>query len=122
MIIYACPDLMFASRISATARAHNCIARPARDLEMLQKRLDREDDGKPNEPVRVLIVDLGLEDTALEMIRQAKAHDSNITLIAYGSHVLTDLLQSAQQAGADRVMTNGSFASNLESIFASLAK
>lgn len=122
MIIYACPDLMFASRIGATARAHAQTARPVRDLEMLQKRLDRIDDGKPNDAVTVLIVDLGLEHTGLEMIQRTKTHDANIMIIAYGSHVLTDLLQSAQDAGADRVMTNGSFASNLESLFGSMTK
>lgn len=116
MIVYACPDLMFASRIAATARAYDRPARPARDMAMLQKRLDQVEDGKANEPVSLLIVDLGMNEVGLEMIRKTRSHDGDIAIIAYGSHVLTDLLQAAQDAGADRVMTNGSFTSNLETL------
>lgn len=122
MIIYCCPDLLFASKIKATADAEDIPSRPARNADMLQKRLDQVDDGKINDPVSLLIVDLGLEETALQMIRQAKQADPALPVVAYGSHMLTDQLQAARTAGADQVMTNGNFSANLPTVLTTLRR
>ena len=116
MIVYACPDLIFASRIRAATDALGYVARPARDAAMLQKRLDRIDDGKANQAVTLVIVDLGLGDAGLDMIAQVREHDALLPVIAYGSHVLTDLLAAARQRGATHVTTNGAFTNNLDKL------
>jgi hypothetical protein len=37
-------------------------------------------------------------------------------VLAFGSHVMTDLLQAARDRGADFVMSRGAFTSNLPDI------
>lgn len=118
MIVYCCTDLIFATKIRSTADSLEIISRPARDPAALQNRLDCVDDGKPNDPVTGVIVDLDLGDTALELIRQAKhqAGDTPPPIVAFGSHVMTALLQDAETAGADFVLPRSSFTANLPSI------
>ncbi len=62
------------------------------------------DDGKANGPVHAIMVDLDLADTAIALIQQAKQHATPPAVIAFGSHVATDLLQAARAAGADDVL------------------
>ena len=121
MIIYACPDLIFASRIRATTDALGYVSRPARGLVMLQKRLDRIDDGKPNDAVTLVIIDLGLGDVGLDMITAVRKHDDTLPVVAYASHVLTDVLAAASERGATQVTTNGAFTKNLEKILKEFA-
>jgi DNA-binding NtrC family response regulator len=83
---------------------------------MLQKRLDCVDDGKPNDPVALLLIDLDIGEPALELIKQARGHDADLPIIAWGPHVAVELLSSAGEAGASEVMTRGAFTSKLPEI------
>ncbi len=83
---------------------------------MLHKRLDRIDDGKPNDAVALLLIDLDLGEPALALIEQARGHDADLPIITWGPHVAVDLLSAAGQAGATEVMTRGSFTSKLPEI------
>ncbi len=116
MIVYCCPDLVFGSKIHSAAQALGIACRPARDAVALRNRLQQIDDGKLNEPVTGVIVDLGLGPAALEMIAQARQHHPAMPIVAYGSHLLTDLLARAREQGADFVMSNGQFAANLPDV------
>lgn len=116
MIIYCCADLIFATKVRSTCDALDAVSRPARNSEMLQKRLDQVDDGKANEPVTLLLVDLDIGEPALELIRQARSHNADLPIITWGPHVAVDLLKSAGDAGASEVMTRGSFTSKLPEI------
>ncbi|MEX0777459.1 MAG: hypothetical protein WD042_17275 [Phycisphaeraceae bacterium] len=116
MIIYCCPDLLFASKITATANALGASHRPARNAEMLRNRLNKVDDGKLNEAVTGVVVDLGLGDDALDLVRLVKEHDAALPVVVYGSHVAADRLAQARAAGADFVMANSQFAANLPAI------
>ena len=89
MIVYCCHDLLFATKIGSTAEAIGVPNRPARDGEALRKRLDRVDDGKINEPVTAVIIDLAMGATGLELLSQSKTHDTQLPVIAFGSHVAT---------------------------------
>ena len=109
MIIYACSDLFFATRIRSTADSLGVVTRPVRDGEALQRRLDQVDDGKANDPVRAVMVDLELGEAAVSLIRQAKQHTASPTVIAFGSHVAKDVLQTARTAGADQVLPRSAF-------------
>lgn len=116
MIIYCCADLIFATKVRSTCDALGVVSRPARNADMLQKRLDQVDDGKPNDPIKLLLVDLDIGEQALQLIEQARGCDPALPIIAWGPHVAVDLLNQAGQAGASNVMTRGSFTSNLPEI------
>lgn len=113
MIVYACADLIFATKIGSTAQALGVPARPARNAEMLRSRLDRVDDGRANDAVTCFMVDLDLGDTAIELIGEAAAHEPPIQIVAFGPHVMTQALRQAAEAGAGTVMTRGAFTSKL---------
>lgn len=83
---------------------------------MLQKRLDRVEDGKANDAMTLLLVDLDMGEPALELIQQARAHDAELPIITWGPHVAVDLLNQAGEAGATEVMTRGSFTQKLPEI------
>ncbi|MFI4861504.1 MAG: hypothetical protein ACIAXF_12590 [Phycisphaerales bacterium JB063] len=121
MIVYCCADLIFATKIQSTCDALGLTARPARNETMLQKRLDRVEDGKPNDAVRAVLIDLDKGEEAMPLITQCKAHATEPTVVAWGPHVLVDLLKQAKQAGADEVMTRGTFSANLPALLQQLS-
>ena len=116
MIVYCCTDLIFGTKIRSTAQAVGVPYRPARNVEMVQARLDRVEDGKWNEPVTCVMVDLDLDETALEIIRCVKASDADIHVIAFGAHVATQVLEAATESGADQVLPRSNFAANLPAL------
>lgn len=116
MIVYCCADLIFATKISSTCESLGVVSRPARNPEMLQKRLDRVDDGKPNDAVALVLVDLDIGESALELVKAARSHDTELPIIAWGPHVAVDLLNAAGEAGATHVMARGAFTSQLPQI------
>lgn len=123
MIIYRCADLLFATKVRSTADALGVPARPVRNPDMLQKRLDQVDDGKANGPVTGALI--GLDDEAAgqeaaKLIRQVKAFDPSIPVIAFAGHVETEALRAGADAGADRVMTNGQFTQSLPALLQEL--
>jgi DNA-binding NarL/FixJ family response regulator len=113
MIVYFCSDLFFATRVRSTSELLSVTARPVRDAAMLQARLDQVDDGRANEPVDALLVDLDTGEAGLAMIQQAKQHDPQVQVIAFGSHVAKDLLAAARDRGADQVMPRSAFTAQL---------
>lgn len=113
MIVYCCSDLIFATKISSTCDVLNVSSRPARNLDMLDARLDRVDDGKDHDAVTCVMVDLELGDFAFELIKQSVAHDSKPRVIAFGPHVMTGALAGAERVGADAVMARGAFTAQL---------
>lgn len=117
MILYAAADLIWASKIKATADALGVACRPARSLEMLEARL-------ADSPVAALLVDLDKGADALTLIRRAKAPrdgEPAVRVLAWGPHVAKDLLQAARDAGADEVLTRGAMDHNLQEILLALA-
>ena len=112
MIVYSCSDLIFATKIASTAEVLGVAARPARNVSMLRARLEQVDDGKANEPVTCVMVDLELGEAALELI-QAAAGFGGVEVIAFGPHVMTEALEAAAEAGAGLVMARGAFTARL---------
>ena len=108
MILYACTDLFFATRIRSTAETLGVATRPARDGEALAERLD-----DAREPVHAVMVDLELGEQANALIRQAKSYDAAPVVIAFGSHVAKEVLQAASDAGADHVLPRSAFTAKL---------
>lgn len=116
MIVYCCYDLIFATKIRATAEAVGVGSRPARDVQALENRLRCVDDGRLNEPVSAVLIDLDLGEDALTLIDTIKRYDTMIPVVAFGAHVATQLLQSAHDHGADFVMPRGQFTATLPTI------
>jgi hypothetical protein len=118
MILYAAADLLWATRIKATAEDAGVAARPVRSLEMLEARLADSD-------VRGLIVDLDAPELALELVTRMRdgrstAGDRSVRVLAFGPHVRADLFQRVREAGADRAMARGAFASSLDQVLTDL--
>ena len=120
MIVYCCSDLIFATKVRSTAEALGVVSRPVRNAEMLASRLNQVDDGKANQPVAAVFLDLEAGDHVLDMIGQAKQHNAALPVVVFASHVLIDLLHQARQRGADRVLTKGAFSGGLPDLIASV--
>jgi hypothetical protein len=125
MIVYACRDLIFAAKVRGAAEALGLESRPARDAAALQNRLLRVDDGKANSAVTGVVIDLELGEAALSLIRQAKTAvvggEVVPVVVAFGSHVETEMLGAAREAGADIVLPRSQFSANLPAILERLA-
>ena len=113
MIVYSCSDLIFATKIRSTAEALQIESRPARNIEMLQARLDRVDDGKANDPVTGVMIDLELGDFAFDLVKLAAGHEAAPHVIAFGPHVMVEALAGAQRVGAHESMARGGFTQRL---------
>jgi hypothetical protein len=122
MIVYCCHDLIFATKIHSTAEALGLVCRPARDVAALSARLDRVDDGKANDPVTGVVVDLTIGDMAFDLIDFAKRHPGAPTVIAFAPHVETRMLAEAERHGADRVLPRGAFTAQLPDLLCGLAQ
>ncbi|MBK7404366.1 MAG: hypothetical protein IPJ41_06945 [Phycisphaerales bacterium] len=112
MILYAASDLLWATRIKATAEAIGVAARPVRSEEMLLARL-------ADSPVRALIVDLETGDLGPRLIELVKAR-ANLPVLAFGPHVAIEAMDAARRAGADRVMARGAFSDRLADLLTTL--
>jgi hypothetical protein len=135
MILYLAADLIWASKIKATAESLGLACRPVRNMEMLEARLADCD-------VKALVVDLDVAEMAMEMVgrvkrqgqscrvaeqqmgdgeAKAKSGAGAIRVLAFGPHVARDALAAAQMAGADEVMTRGGFDHNMDQVLLRLA-
>lgn len=142
MILYLAADLLWASKIKATADALGLPCRPVRNMDMLEARL-------ADSPVKALIVDLDVAEMSLAMIGRVKgtghrasgigeessagASVSNdgqrsmpevsapIRVLAFGPHIEKNTLQAARDAGADDVLTRGAFDHHMDSVLTKLA-
>lgn len=118
MILYLAADLVWASKIKATANTLGLAARPVRSPEMLEARLADAD------PL-ALLLDLDAPDTALAMLARvrdpARPTARRLRVLAWGPHVAKDLLQRARDLGADEVLTRGAFDHAMEDILPRLA-
>jgi hypothetical protein len=89
-------DLMFSSRITATARAAGVVVLVVRDVQKL-----------PGQAGRLLIADLNL-DGAVPAAEQWKAQQQR-PVFGFVSHVDAETIAAARQAGLDQVMPRSQF-------------
>lgn len=111
MILYFAADLIWATRIKATAEQLGLAARPVRNPDMLAQRLA---DSAPT----ALIVDLETEQAGVDLIRALRADPDapRLRVLAFAPHVKKDLMQAARDAGADDVIPRGAFDHDLVDI------
>ncbi len=114
MLLYLAADLIWASKIKATADALGIPCRPVRTMEMLEARLADSD-------VRALIVDLDVPEMAMTMIGRVRQEQRRkIRVLAFGPHVAREELHAAKEAGADDVLTRGAFDRGMPEVLAGL--
>ena len=101
-------DLIFTSRIVATARAHGLTVMAAKTVEAL---LAKAKDAPP----AGVILDLHNPTLDVPELLIALMSLGSPRVIAYGSHVDTERLKAARQAGVDLVMPRSQFVAKLES-------
>jgi len=113
MLLYLAADLIWGTKIKATAAAVGVNARPVRTLEMLEARLG---DQTAEDPIRGVLLDLEKPEEAMAMLARLKASPTPtpIRVICWAPHVERALMEQAKAAGADAVMTRGAFDSQLE--------
>jgi CheY-like chemotaxis protein len=103
-----CDDLIFASRIGATARSLGLTVRTVRSATHLQQLAEQE---KP----ACAILDLGNPSLAsleiAEVVRQLRPDVP--VIVGYGSHVDAAGLNAARQAGCDVVLPRSKFVEDL---------
>jgi DNA-binding NarL/FixJ family response regulator len=103
-------DLVFVSRVSATARAAGLSVRQARTPEELVSLARREPPGG-------IILDLqnpDLKDLPALLAELRAACPMMPRVTAYGSHVEAELLRSAREAGCDTVLPRSKFVKDLD--------
>lgn len=96
-------DLMFSSKVVATARAENVPFKVVRDAPKLLET-----------PGERLLIDLNADGAIETAVAWKSKHHGHVT--GFCSHVAAVTIQKAQRAGIDRVMTNGAFSSRLPQI------
>lgn len=96
-------DLMFRSKISASARATGAVVEFVRDATKL-----------PESAGRLLVVDLNEPGAIEAAVAWKAAHGA--PAVGFVSHVDTPVIAAARAAGIDRVLARSAFVTQLESV------
>ncbi len=100
-------DLIFTAKITGTAQVLGCRVETVGSSKRVLERLVAE-------PFGVVFLDLSAGDlVAPGAIRQYREAAPHAALIAFGSHVDTESLKRAEEAGCDQVMPRSRFVSVL---------
>ena len=107
-------DMIFETKIRSTAEAVGVDLTTAASTDELRNAMDQHDPG-------LVLIDLNeVGGSPIEAVALAKAHQSCPYVLAYCSHVQTDLQHAAEQAGADKVWPRSRFAMQLPLLFQDL--
>jgi hypothetical protein len=107
-ILILCDDLIFTSKITATARAQNLPASAARTPTVLHAKVDGT--------TGCILIDLhNLDLKIADLVPALRAKAPTARLYGFGSHVDVETLKVARAAGLDRVMPRSQFVDLLES-------
>src|SRR4051812_9182367 len=115
MVLAAVDDLLFSSKIRATAKQAGVEVKFARSPEEIMSQV------RELRPTLV-IFDLNSGKTnPIEVIAQLRQdpETAGVRTLAFASHVHVDLIDAARQAGADTVMPRSAFAGRLADILLS---
>ncbi len=107
--VLACNDFFFETRICDTAKELNREVRCFSDLDQLAKQLSTE-------KVSLLLIDLSSMSNCLDELPRLRELAPKLTVIAFGSHVQTDLLKQARKAGCNTVMPRSRFTNELANL------
>ncbi len=101
-------DLFFAVKMRDTLRHHDMDVKTARTLQAFAQGLQAEGEAKP----ALVIVNIAIQGVDWETaIRQART--AGYPVLAFGSHMDLEARAKALAAGAQRVVANSKFASDM---------
>ena len=113
-VVAAVEDLLFRSKISATANALNVEARFPRSPKKLLE-------GAAQEPPDLLVLDLNSPRfEPLRLLEELKAGENtrDVPVVGFISHVQKDLALAARERGCDRIVARSAFVKDLSRILA----
>ena len=106
-VVAVLSDLIFETKICSTANALGVPAIVVRSTDELDKGISRTG-------ASLILVDLNTAgDVAIALVKAARAHPSELHVVAFASHVNADLLEKAEQAGAHSAIPRSQFAAQL---------
>ena len=106
-------DMIFASRITGTAAKVGAKCKIVKDPGALQDALESDEPG-------TVLVDMNCDGISPEeAIRTVKSQCPNARVVAFFSHVQTELMEQARAAGADDVWPRSVFVQRLPELLAS---
>src|SRR6266516_7655977 len=101
-------DLLFSVKMRATLRHHDIEVKTVRNLPAFEERLTAKDD----EELALAIVNTATNGVDWETaIRKARA--AGLKVLAFGSHMDLEARSKALNAGAQRVVANSKFTSDM---------
>jgi DNA-binding NarL/FixJ family response regulator len=106
-VLAVVPDLYFATRIAATAKAAG-VALELIPPQRVAARLAAPD-------VSLVILELGSRD-AIALVAEMKRAAPGVPVVGFGAHVEAALLRDARGAGADAVLPRSQFAGVLPAL------
>lgn len=115
MILVAVDDLIFLSKIQETAQLLGVAVAPV-DPTKLPQRLAQAD-------VRAVILDLNHRSgTALEALRILRANSAtkDLPILAFVSHVQSELIAAARACGCDEILARSAFSAQLPQLLKEL--
>jgi DNA-binding NarL/FixJ family response regulator len=101
-------DLFFQMKLAETARHLGVEVKVAANADALSALL--------TPPPKLVIVDLNARSQPLQAIARVRAEQNAVRVVAFLSHVQTELAAQARAAGCDEVMPRSSFTQNLAAI------
>ena len=104
--VLASSDFFFETRICDTARELGREVRCFSEADKIAELLSTES-------VSLLLIDLSTMSNCLEELPRYRSVSPKLMVIAFGSHVQTDLLKRAREADCDTVMPRSRFTSEL---------
>ncbi len=103
-------DMIFATRITGTAAKVGAKCKIVKDPSALHDALESDEPG-------TVLVDMNCDGiSAEEAIRTVKSHRPNARVVAFFSHVQTELKEQAKAAGADDVWPRSVFVQQLQQL------
>ena len=107
VVVYS-PDVFFAMRLRTALKLMNLRAVLTESPEDFVARFTQE-----NEAVRMGLVDMN---RPVDWAVFVPAIESDLPVVAFGSHTDVEGLKAAKQAGVDRVLSNGALNSSFEQV------
>jgi hypothetical protein len=101
-------DLFFSVKMRDTLKHHDMLVTIVRTLAAFEQRLTSAGDEKP----ALVIIDTATAGVDWEAAIR-KARDQHIPVLAFGSHMDLEARARALQAGAQRVVANSKFSSDM---------
>jgi DNA-binding NarL/FixJ family response regulator len=104
-------DLFFQMKLAETAKHLGVEVKVATTAEALAGLLDPAP--------KLLIVDLNSRSQPIAAIQRLRSEKNGVRIVAFLSHVQTELAAQARAAGCDEVLPRSAFTQNLAAILAS---